>query len=82
MSTEFFWDEDLKKRIFTRYGSGCVDADADLRYCFESVEDCVSFLTAGDRKIIYSEYGVPYTVASLRLEIINRGVIYFDQVTE
>jgi len=82
MSTEFFWDEDLKERIFLRYVGDSEEAGKDLRYCFESVKDCISFFAVDKCRIIYDNDGVPYTVASLRIEIIKRGFIYFDQVTE
>lgn len=80
MSTEFYWDKNEKKLIFTRYAGGIedVDKDRDLRYVFNSVEDLVKFLTQDGETIIYSEYGIPYTVESMRCEIMRRGVIVLE----
>jgi len=77
MSTEFYWDKEKKKLIFTRYAGG-LDPSRDLRYVFNSTEDLVNFLKADGETIIFSEYDIPYTIASVKYEIIQRGVIVLD----
>ena len=81
MSTEFFWDKEKSRPIFTRYAGGLdpqIDSSKHLRYVFGGIENLVKFFTAKDSAIIYDEYDRPWTVASLRLEIAESGVILID----
>ena len=75
MSTEFYWDKEKKKLIFTRYAGGIEEEGRDLRYVFNGVDNLVKFFKEKKETIIYSEYCIPYTVASMQYEIMNRGVI-------
>jgi len=79
MSTEFYWDKEQEKLIFTRYASGIPEEKRDLMYVFNGRKNLVDFFLADRERIIYSEYGVPYTIASMRLEIEDRGVIVVDK---
>ncbi len=81
MSTEFFWDKEKRRLIFTRYAGGLdpqIDSTKHLRYVFKDVENLVAFFTAEGSTIIYDEYDTPWTVASLRLKIVGNGVILID----
>ncbi|MCW7078210.1 MAG: hypothetical protein OCU22_03655 [Canidatus Methanoxibalbensis ujae] len=81
MSTEFFWDKEKRRSIFTRYAGGLdpqIDSAKHLRYVFNNIENLVAFFTAEDSAIIYDEYDTPWTVASLRLKIVKDGVILID----
>jgi len=83
MSTEFYWDKKKKRLIFTRYAGGMenIYPGRDLRYVFNTIEDLINFLKADGETIIFSEYDVPYTVASMKYEIVKRGVIVLDLTT-
>jgi len=80
MSTEFYWDKEKKELIFTRYAGGIPEEGKDLKYIFNGVDNLVKFFKEKDETIIYSEYDIPYTVASMKSEIIRRGAILIEVI--
>jgi len=73
VTTEFYWDKKQKKIAFERRLEG-VDDERYLRYVFTK-KNLIEFLKSKRARIIWDEYGIPYTVASMLKEIYQHGII-------
>ena len=77
MSTGFYFDKEQKEFLCERRGIGLgyKDFGKDMTYVFSSWSKLRRFLEMKKEELIYDEYGVVYTVDSLRNEIRKRGCI-------
>jgi len=55
-----------------------VDKDRHMRYVFNGKDNLIELLQSPDETIIWDEYDVPYTVASMISEIRKYGVIVLE----